>query len=74
MIGMSQGASKALKAKVVTKEVDEEEELTHDEEPTALRPDEYEGVLHDFLALKHHVFWKNPAKAKAYCKDPRPAV
>ena len=33
-LGMSQGSSKALKAKVVTREVDEEEELSHDEEPT----------------------------------------
>ena len=65
-IGMSQGSSKALKAKVVTREVDEEEDLSHDEEPTPLKPDEYEGVLTDFMALKHNVFWKNPAKAKAY--------
>ena len=51
---MSQGSSKALKAKVVSREVDEEEELSHEEEPTPLKPDEYEGVLHDYMALKHH--------------------
>ena len=73
-IGMAQGASKALKAKVVTKEVDEEEELSYDEEPTALKLDEYEGVLHDYMALKHHVFWKNMTKAKAYVQEHSPSI
>ena len=50
-IGMTQGASKALKAKVVTKEVDQEEEFTPDEDHTALKPEEYEAVLNDYLAL-----------------------
>ena len=36
-IGISQGSSKALKSKVVTKEVDEEEEISHDEESTSLK-------------------------------------
>ena len=30
-----------------------------------MKPGEYEKVLHDYMALKHHVFWQNPAKAKA---------
>ena len=70
---MSEGSSKALKAKVVTREVDEEEELSHDDEPTELKPDEYDGVLHDYMALKHHVFWKNPAKAKDYVRKHSPS-
>ena len=51
-IGMSQGSSKALKAKVVTREDDEEEDSSHDEDLPELKPDEYEKVLHDYMALK----------------------
>ena len=66
---MSQGSSKTLKAKVVTKVVDKEEEVISDEGQTSLELEEYEAVLHDNLALKHHVFWKNLAKAKAYVQE-----
>ena len=72
-IWMSQGSSKALKAKVVSRVVYEEEEVPYDEEPIALKPGEYEPVLHDFMALKHNVFWKNPAKAKAYVQEHSPS-
>ena len=58
-----------MKAKVVSKELDEEDDVKYDVEPTALKPGEYEPVLHDFMALKHNVFWKNPAKAKAYVQE-----
>ena len=70
---MSQGSSKALKAKVVSRIVDEDKDVPYDEEPIALKPREYELVLHDFMALKHNVFWKNPAKAKAYVQEHSPS-
>ena len=55
-LGMFQGSSKALKERVVTCEVDEEGDSSHDEDLPKLKPDAYEGVLHDYMALKHHVF------------------
>ena len=37
-LGMSQGSSKALKAKVVTCEVDEEDDSSHEEDLPKLKP------------------------------------
>ena len=53
-----------MKAKVVTKVVDREEEVEPDEEVTSLQAKEYGPVLKDYLALATRSFWKNPAKAK----------
>ena len=53
----------------MTKEVDQEEEFIPDEVQTSLKPEEYEAVLSDYLALSHIVFWKNPTKAKAYVHE-----
>ena len=68
-MGMHQGASRALKAKVVTKEVDQEEEFEPDEGATSMKPEEYEVVLRDYVALATRAFWKNPAKAKVYVHE-----
>jgi hypothetical protein len=66
---MSQGSSKALKARVVTCEEDEEDDSSHDEDFPKVKPDEYEGVLHDYMALAHQTFTRNPARAKAYLQE-----
>ena len=46
-LGMSQCSSKALKARVVTCEVDEEGDSSHDEDLPKLKPEEYDEVLND---------------------------
>ena len=68
-LGMSQGSSKALKAKVVTCEVDEEGDSSHDEDLPKLKSDEYEEVLNDYMALSHQIFMKNPEIGRASCRE-----
>ena len=58
-IGMHQGSSLALKARVV--EQDDEHDHT---EAVILTPNEIKSTHRDFVALVARSFWKNPAKAK----------
>ena len=59
-IGMQQGASLALKAKVI--EHDEDLEC---EDVSSMDPEELKVVHRDYVALAARTFWKNPSKAKA---------
>src|SRR5664279_3009220 len=68
-IGMHKGASLALKAKVVAKVVDQEDEDESEEEVTSLQPKEYKALHKDYMALAAKTFWKNPAKAKAFVEE-----
>ena len=60
-IGMHQGSSLALKARVV--EQDDEQEETPS---VILSPDEIKTTHRDYVALAARSFWKNPAKAKVH--------
>ena len=57
---MQQGASLALKAKVV----DHDEDLEC-EDVSSMDPEELKIVHRDYVALAARTFWKNPSKAKA---------
>ena len=59
-IGMQQGASLALKAKVV--EHNEDEVC---EDVSSMDPEELKIAHRDYVALAARTFWKNPSKAKA---------
>src|SRR5664279_1510226 len=68
-IGMHKGASLALKAKVVAKVVDQEDDDESEEEVASLQPKEYKALHKDYMALAAKTFWKNPAKAKAFVEE-----
>ena len=53
----------------MTCEVDEEGDSSHDEDLPKLKPEEYDEVLNDYMALTHKIFMKNPARAKAYLQE-----
>ena len=60
-MGMKQGPSLALKAKVVSLDDSVEIEAC----PSNLPPDDLEQTLHGHIALATRTFWRDPAKAKA---------
>ena len=60
-MGMKQGPSLALKAKVVCLDEHDEVEAC----PNNLPPDDLEQALHGHIALATRNFWRDPAKAKA---------
>ena len=60
-MGVKQGPSLALKAKVVSLDDSVEIELS----PSNMHPDELERALNDHVALATRTFWRDPAKAKA---------
>ena len=55
-IGMHQGSSLALKARVVEQDDEQEETQTF-----ILSPDEIKSTHRDYVALAARSFWKNPA-------------
>src|SRR5664279_5571725 len=69
VIGMHKGTSLALKAKVVAKVVDQEDEDESDDEVTYLQPKEYKTLHKDYMALAARTFWDDPAKAKAFVEE-----
>jgi hypothetical protein len=66
---MSQGSSKALKAKVVYRELEEESDLPNDEDNPKLSPEEFDDVEYEYMALSHQIFMNNTARAKAYLQE-----
>ena len=68
-LGMSQGSSKALKAKVASCEDDEDSDSSHDEDLPKLKPEEYDVVRGEYMALSHQIFMKNPTRAKACLQE-----
>ena len=60
-MGMKQGPSLALKAKIVCLDEHDEVEAC----PNNLPPDELEPALHGHIALATRTSWNDPAKAKA---------
>ena len=61
-MGMRQGPSVALKAKVVCLDENDEVEVC----PHNMTPDVLEKAYNDHVALSTTTFWHDPAKAKAY--------
>ena len=60
-MGMKQGPSLALKAKVVCLDENDEVEAC----PSNIAPNELEQALNGHIALATIVFWEDPARAKA---------
>ena len=60
-MGMKQGSSLALKAKVVN----QEEDVEVGECPRNVLPDDLQQAYNEHLALASRAFWRDPAKAKA---------
>ena len=59
-IGMHQGSSLALKAKVVEQDEDQDHE-----EGSQLNPEEIMSAYQDYVALAARTFWKNPSQFKS---------
>ena len=67
VIGMHKGALLALKAKVLTKVVDQEDEVESKEEVAPLKPKEYETVHKYYMALATRKFLEESIQGQGLC-------